>query len=88
MTDKADERGIPVAEAMPAISRAVSRLGDGQALEVITSDPESVLVLLAWSYASGNPLLDVRLDDDAYHFVIRRGATPEEDAAHTLPSAA
>ena len=88
MRIRTDVRGTPVAEAMPAISRAVSRLGDGQALEVLSSDPELVLVLLAWTYASDNALLDVRLDDDAYRFVIQRGHTPEGTRHHVLPSAA
>jgi len=88
MRAKTDVRGISVAEAMPAISRAVSRLGAGQALEVLSSDPESVLVLLAWTHASDNPLLDVRLDGDAYRFVIQRGRMPEGGRPHVLPSAA
>ena len=88
MRIRTDVRGISVAEAMPAISRAVSRLGDGQALEVLSSDPESVLVLLAWTHASDNPLLDVSLDDDVYRFVIQRGRTPGGGRPHALPSAA
>ncbi len=83
-----DVRGISVAEAMPAISRAVSRLVDGQVLEVLSSDPQSVLVLLAWTYASDHPLLDVSLEGDDYRFVIERRDRPEEDGAHPLPSAA
>jgi TusA-related sulfurtransferase len=83
MSARTDVRGISVADAMPAISRAVSRLVHGQALEVLSSDPGSVLVLLAWTHASGNPLLDVRLDDD-YRFAIQRGDRPMDTASHGL----
>ena len=79
-SSSADVRGISVAEAMPAISRAVGRLMHGEALEVLSSDPDSVLVLLAWTYASGNPLLDACLEDD-YRFVIQRGDRPMDTAA-------
>ena len=88
MSARADVRGISVADAMPAISRAVSRLVDGQVVEVLSSDPESVLVLLAWTYASHNTLLDVTLDSDDYRFVIQRGGTPEGGASHVLPATA
>ena len=71
---------------MPAISRAVSRLAQKEVLEVLSSDPDSVLVLLAWTHASGNPLLDVTLDDD-YRFVIQRGVGPADTAPHVLPAA-
>jgi len=70
---------------MPAISRAVNHLVDGQVLEVLSSDPDSVLVLLAWTHASGNPLLDASLSDD-YRFVIQRGGQPTRGASHALPT--
>lgn len=72
---RTDARGISVADAMPAIARAVSHLDQGEVLEVLSSDPGSVLVLLAWADVSGNALLDVRLDDD-YRFEIQRGGKP------------
>ena len=70
-----DMRGIPAARAMSAISQAVGRLEGGQVIEVLSSDPESVLDVLAWTHASENPLLDLRQVDGDYRFVIeRRGA--------------
>ena len=84
---RTDVRGISVAEAMPTISRAVSRLDDGQVLEVLSSDPESVLVLLAWTYASSNPLLDVGVERGEYRFVIGRGDKPSRPEPHMLPAA-
>ncbi len=83
---RTDVRGISVADAMPAISRAISRLLCGEVLEVLSSDPSSVLVLLAWTHASGNPLLDVRLGDD-YRFTIQRGGSPSDAVPHELPAA-
>ena len=77
---RTDVRGISVAEAMPAVSRAVGRLVHGEVLEVLSSDPDSVLVLLAWTHASGNPLLDASLEDD-YRFVIQRGDAPSDTVA-------
>jgi len=68
---------------MPAIARAVGHLARGEVLEVLSSDPHSVLVLLAWTEVSGNPLLDVRLDDD-YLFEIQRGGEPIGAAPHAL----
>ena len=72
---------------MPTISRAVSHLGDGQVLEVLSSDPQSVLVLLAWTYASSNPLLDVEAEGGEYRFVIRRGERSTGPTPHVLPAA-
>jgi TusA-related sulfurtransferase len=79
-------RGISVADAMPAISRAVIRLADGQVLEVLSSDPGSVLVLLAWTHTSGNPLLDVSLEGDDYRFVIQRGDRPTGATSRAVPT--
>ena len=88
MSARTDVRGISVAEAMPAISRAVNRLSDGQLLEVLSSDPGSLLVLRAWTSASGNSLLDVGQDGDDYRFVIQRGGGPAGSTPHVLPAAA
>ena len=67
-----DMRGIPAARAIGAISEAVHRLDGGEVIEVLSSDPESVLDVLAWTHASENPLLDLRQVGPDYRFVIQR----------------
>jgi hypothetical protein len=57
-----DIRGVRMTRALPVMSRAVGRVEDGQVLEILSSDPESV-------HASDDPPLDLRLDGDAYRFV-------------------
>ena len=72
MTRTTDLRGVPMTHAMSTISHAVAQLTGGQSVAILSSDPESVLDVMAWTHATGNPLVDLRQVEGAYRFVIQR----------------
>lgn len=65
------------------IHTALADVAEGERVEVVT-DPDPVIDtdLRAWCRSTGNPLVDVVVDDQASRFVVEKGSPRE--AAHKL----
>ena len=59
---------------MPVIrlSQAIKKIGVGQVIEVLTTDPGSVPDMEAWSRQTGHDLLSRNERESVYTFYIRR----------------
>ncbi len=59
---------IPVVKT----SQAIKKLGPGQVLELLATDPGVERDMKAWSRRTGNELVGITLDADVFHVLIRR----------------
>jgi tRNA 2-thiouridine synthesizing protein A len=59
---------IPIAKT----AAAMRKMGTGEVLEVLATDPGSVPDFAAWSKATGNPLIEQTEDDGVFRFVLRK----------------
>jgi tRNA 2-thiouridine synthesizing protein A len=67
-----DARGLKCPMPIVRTAQQVKLLGSGDLLEVLATDPGSVADFAAWSRSTGNELIRQSIEDDVYHFVLRR----------------
>ncbi|MEF2070415.1 sulfurtransferase TusA family protein [Consotaella aegiceratis] len=67
-----DTRGLNCPLPVLKTRKALRTMAAGEILEVLASDPLSVIDLPAFCRESGNDLLDQTQDGSVYRFVIRR----------------
>ena len=53
-------------------SQAIKKLGPGQVLELLATDPGVEPDIKAWSRRTGNELLAIAQEADVFHVLIRR----------------
>jgi tRNA 2-thiouridine synthesizing protein A len=53
-------------------SQAIKKLGPGQVLELLATDPGVEPDMQAWSRRTGNELLSISKEADVFHILIRR----------------
>ena len=69
-----DAKGLNCPLPILKAKKALSGLGDGKTLEILSTDPGSVADFEAFCRATGNELLEHNNDGDIYRFVIKRVA--------------
>jgi tRNA 2-thiouridine synthesizing protein A len=67
-----DLQGVPWPLTFRRMSNTVRELSRGELIEVLSTDPESVRALDAWSRASGNALLESSQFGNVLRFVVRK----------------
>ncbi len=67
-----DARGLSCPMPIVKTAQAIRRIGSGDLLEVLATDPGSVKDFAAWSRTTGNELIEQSVDDGVYRFVVRR----------------
>jgi tRNA 2-thiouridine synthesizing protein A len=53
-------------------AQAIKKIGPGQVLELLATDPGVERDMQAWSRRTGNELMSIGLRDGVFHVVIRR----------------
>ena len=53
-------------------SQAIKKIGPGQVLELLATDPGVEPDIRAWSRRTGNELVAIAQDDGVFHVLIRR----------------
>ncbi len=69
-----DCRGLTCPMPLLKTQHAVAKLGEGQVLEVWTTDPETELNVRAWAKAAGHQVTSLPGHQGVYRFQVRRGA--------------
>jgi tRNA 2-thiouridine synthesizing protein A len=67
-----DLRGLTVALPVARTAVAMARLGSGELIEVLTSEPDSVRDLPVWARATGNRLVEQTRGDGWFRFVLQK----------------
>ena len=67
-----DLRGSTLALTVARTAAAMSRLGSGELLEVLTSDPDQAQDLSVWASATRHRLIQQTNDDGVYRFVLEK----------------
>ena len=69
-----DAKGLSCPMPVVKARLEIEKLGAGQVLEVIATDPGSVSDFDNWTKMSGHDLLESHEDDGVYTYLIRKGA--------------
>ncbi|PHS25811.1 MAG: SirA family protein [Robiginitomaculum sp.] len=69
-----DAKGLNCPLPILKAKKALTGLGNGQTLEILSTDPGSVADFQAFCRATGNELLEHNNDGDIYRFLIKRVA--------------
>ena len=72
ITERVDARGLSCPLPIVRTAQAIKKVGPGQLVEVVATDPGSVKDFAAWSRATGNALLESSADSGVYRFVVQR----------------
>ncbi|HRU06436.1 MAG TPA: DsrE/DsrF/DrsH-like family protein, partial [Candidatus Brocadiia bacterium] len=83
-----DARGLQCPGPIQRIKEAVDRIGQGQTLRVIASDPAFLADLPAWCSATGNHLVSMEAKDGAFVGVVRKPTAAERVEALAASPAA
>jgi tRNA 2-thiouridine synthesizing protein A len=67
-----DARGLSCPMPIVKTAQVVKALVSGQTVEVWATDPGSVKDFAAWSKATGNPIVEQRVDSGVFRFVLAR----------------
>ena len=67
-----DLRGPTLDLTVARTAVAMTRLGSGELLEVLTSDPDEARDLSVWARATRHRLIQQTKDDDVYRFVLEK----------------
>ena len=67
-----DARGLSCPMPIVKTAQWIRSVAPGEIIEVLATDPGSVKDFTAWARSTGNALLEQRVEDGVYHFVIRR----------------
>jgi len=67
-----DARGLNCPMPIVKTAIAIKRLGSGDLLEVLATDPGAVKDFAAWSKSTGNALVEQSIDAGVYRFVIEK----------------
>jgi Predicted redox protein, regulator of disulfide bond formation len=66
-----DARGLSCPMPILKAAQGIRTVSSGQLIEVVATDPGSVKDFAAWTRSTGNTLVEQRVEDGVYHFVIR-----------------
>ena len=69
---KLDAKGLSCPLPILKTKKAIMEIAIGEHLEVLSTDPGSVLDFQAWSKATGNELVDSSEDKGIYRYIIKR----------------
>jgi tRNA 2-thiouridine synthesizing protein A len=67
-----DARGLSCPMPIVKTAQVIKALLSGQTVEVWATDPGSVKDFAAWSKATGNPIVEQRVDGGVFRFVLAR----------------
>lgn len=67
-----DFKGLSCPLPIVKTARAMKELASGDLVEVFATDPGSVPDFAAWCRSTGNELVDSRVEDGVYRFVLRK----------------
>ncbi len=67
-----DARGLSCPMPIVKTAQSIKTVASGQLIEVMATDPGSVKDFAAWTRSTGNALVEQRVEDNVYHFIIRR----------------
>jgi tRNA 2-thiouridine synthesizing protein A len=67
-----DARGLSCPMPIVKTAQSIKTVASGQLIEVLATDPGSVADFAAWTRSTGNTLVEQRVEDKVYHFIIRR----------------
>ncbi|HYG56528.1 MAG TPA: sulfurtransferase TusA family protein [Symbiobacteriaceae bacterium] len=68
-----DARGLACPMPIVKAKKGIDKLESGQVLELLTTDRGSGNDLPAWVKTGGHELLETRLEEGVFHFLIRKG---------------
>ena len=71
-TKTLDARGLKCPMPVVKTSQEIKSISVGDILEVIATDPGSIVDIQAWCKSTGNELLEMGRGDSAFTFYIRR----------------
>jgi tRNA 2-thiouridine synthesizing protein A len=69
-----DARGLSCPLPVLKARKALRELAPGETIEVLSTDPNSMTDFPGFCRSAGHDLLDAREEDNAFCFVIKRGA--------------
>ena len=69
-----DAKGLSCPLPVVKARLEMDKLGSGDVLQVLATDPGSVADFENWTKMSGHELLDSQQDDGVYTYLIRKGA--------------
>jgi len=69
-----DAKGLSCPLPVVKARLEIDKLGSGEVLQVLATDPGSVADFENWTKMSGHELLDSSTDDGVYTYLIRKGA--------------
>jgi tRNA 2-thiouridine synthesizing protein A len=69
-----DAKGLACPMPVVKARLEIEKLGTGDVLQVIATDPGSVSDFDNWTKMSGHELLESKQDDGVYTYLIRKGA--------------
>ncbi len=69
---KLDAKGLSCPLPILKTKKAIMEIAIGEHLEVLSTDPGSVLDFQAWTKATGNELVNSVEDNGIYRYVIKR----------------
>jgi tRNA 2-thiouridine synthesizing protein A len=72
ITQQVDARGLSCPMPIVRTAQAIKPLPAGTLIEVLASDPGSVMDFAAWSRSTGHALVEQSVDGTVFRFVIRR----------------
>jgi tRNA 2-thiouridine synthesizing protein A len=72
VTSLVDARGLSCPMPIVKTAQLIRTVASGTLVEVLATDPGSVKDFAAWSRSTGHTLVEQRVEDGVYHFVIRR----------------
>jgi tRNA 2-thiouridine synthesizing protein A len=67
-----DAKGLSCPMPIVKTAQAIKGLVTGQLLEVLATDPGSVMDFTAWSKTTGNVIVEQSADGGVYRFVLRK----------------
>ena len=67
-----DARNLSCPMPIVRTAQQIKTVASGALIEVLATDPGSVRDFAAWTRSTGNALVEQRVEDGVYHFVIRR----------------
>lgn len=72
--DTLDAKGLMCPMPIVKLAKKIKELQVGQVLELIVDDPGAKEDVPAWCSRTGNELLEMKQEGNAYHFFIKKSA--------------
>jgi len=69
-----DVTGLDCPQPIVQAKEALQRLPAGSTLEILASDPGSIVDFQAFSHMSGNELMEFEEEDGFYRFILKKKA--------------